>query len=171
MGEGGVCFPSEESHEKVTSNANDSIFVWIWHKKVEVNCMKLILSFPVLALSFAALAADPDISKLPPPSDKKGVTYDKDIKPLVEKSCLQCHTGEKPKAKYRMDNRETFIKGGSSGDPAVVAGKSEKSFVVIYSADLVEDMEMPPKDKREKYPAWTKEQIGLVRAWIDQGAK
>jgi hypothetical protein len=32
-------------------------------------------------------------------------------------------------------------------------------------------MEMPPTDKREKYPAWTKDQIGLVRAWIDQGAK
>jgi hypothetical protein len=38
-------------------------------------------------------------------------------------------------------------------------------------ADLIDDMEMPPKDKREKYPALTKDQIGLLRAWIDQGAK
>jgi hypothetical protein len=119
----------------------------------------------------AAFAADPDISKLPPPAAKKGVTYDKDIKALVEKSCLKCHTGEKPKSKYRMDTRESFIKGGESGDPAVVPGKSEKSLVVLYSAGLVEDMEMPPPDKRDKYPEWTKEQIALVRAWIDQGAK
>lgn len=124
-----------------------------------------------LALAMGALAADPDISKLPAPAAKKDVTYDKDIKGLVEKSCLKCHSGEKPKAKYRMDSRETFIKGGESGDPAVVAGKSEKSLVVLYAADLVTDMEMPPPDKRDKYPAWTKEQIALVRAWIDQGAK
>src|SRR5688572_18840747 len=52
-----------------------------------------------IALSAAAvLAADPDISKLPAPAAKKGVTFDKDVKPLVEKSCLGCHTGEKPKA-------------------------------------------------------------------------
>jgi hypothetical protein len=116
-------------------------------------------------------AAEPDISKLPPPAAKKDLAYDKDIKPLVEKSCQKCHSGEKPKGKYRMDTKENFVKGGESGDPAVVAGKSAKSLVVLYSAGLVEDMEMPPADKRDKYPAWTKDQIALVRAWIDQGAK
>ena len=134
--------------------------------------MKILVIVSAIALPLGVgFAADPDISKLPPPAAKKGVTYDKDIKAMVEKSCLQCHTGEKPKAKYRMDTREDFIKGGDSGDPAVVPGKSEKSLVVLYAAGLVEDMEMPPTDKREKYPAWTKEQIALVRAWIDQGAK
>jgi hypothetical protein len=128
----------------------------------------------VLGIAFGlsvASAAAPDISKLPPAAAKKDVTWDKDVKPLVEKSCLKCHTGEKPKSKYRMDTRDTFIKGGESGDPAVVPGKSEKSLVVLYSAGLVEDMEMPPTEKRDKYPAWTKDQIALVRAWIDQGAK
>ena len=134
------------------------------------NVKIAILSTIALGI-VAGSAAEPDISKLPPPAAKKGVTFDKDIKPLVEKSCLQCHTGEKPKAKYRMDTRESFIKGGDSGDPAVVPGKSEKSLTVLYSAGLVEDMEMPPTDKREKYPAWTRDQIALVRAWIDQGAK
>jgi hypothetical protein len=32
-------------------------------------------------------------------------------------------------------------------------------------------MEMPPTDKRDKYPKMTAEQIGILRAWIDQGAK
>ena len=43
--------------------------------------------------------------------------------------------------------------------------------MVAFVSELVEDMEMPPTDKRDKYPALTKEQIGLLRAWIDQGAK
>ena len=125
----------------------------------------------VLVLSLGAADKPPDVSKLPPPSDKKGLTYDKDIKPLLENSCLKCHGAEKPKSKYRVDSREAIIKGGDSGEAAVVAGKSEKSPLIHFVADLVEDYEMPPVDKRDKYPAMTKEQIGILRAWIDQGAK
>ena len=135
--------------------------------------MKALVCFAIVALpiAFAVGAPAPDVSKLPPPAAKKDLTYDKDIKPLLQNSCLKCHGAEKPKAKYRVDSREAMIKGGESGDPAIVPGKSEKSLVVLYPADLVVDMEMPPTDKREKYPAWTKDQIALVRAWIDQGAK
>jgi len=64
-----------------------------------------------------------------------------------------------------------LIKGGESEEAAVVPGKSDQSPIVHYVADLVEDMEMPPTDKRDKYPPMTKEQIGILRAWIDQGAK
>lgn len=134
--------------------------------------MKIFVYLAILFLpASVALSAAPDISKLPPPAAKKDLTYDKDIKPMLEKSCVNCHGPEKPKSKYRVDSREAIIKGGESGDPAIIPGKSEKSPFVLYSADLVVDMEMPPTDKREKYPAWTKEQIALVRAWIDQGAK
>ena len=134
--------------------------------------MKVFVYLAIVALPIAgALAADPDISKLPPAAAKKDLTYAKDIKPLLENSCLNCHGPEKPKSKYRVDSREAIIKGGDSGEAAIIPGKGEKSPFLLYSADLVVDMEMPPTDKREKYPAWTKEQLALVRAWIDQGAK
>jgi len=124
-----------------------------------------------LALIGAEKKAVWDAGKLPPASDKKGLAYEKDIKPLLEKSCVKCHSGEKPKGKYRMDSLATVIKGGESGDSAIIPGNSAKSPMVAYVSELVEDMEMPPTDKRDKYPALTKEQIGLLRAWIDQGAK
>ena len=133
-----------------------------------------------LAFTFAfnAAAADGDKkkatwdpAKLPPAAKKDGVTYDKDIKAIFEKSCVKCHSGDKPKSKYKIDSLATAIKGGESGDPAVIPGNSAKSPMVAYISDLVEDMEMPPTDKREKYPQLTKDQIGLIRAWIDQGAK
>ncbi len=122
-------------------------------------------------IAFGASAAEPDLGKLPAPAAKSGVTYDKDIKPLIEASCLKCHSGDRPKAKYSMESLDALIKGGSSKEAAVVAGKSDKSPMVWYIADLVEEMEMPPLDKRDKYPAFTKDQVALVRAWIDQGAK
>ena len=134
----------------------------------------LTLLIGILACAIAAVAADkkkPDISKLPAPAAKTGVTWDKDIKPIVETSCGKCHGGDKPKSKYRVDTRENFIKGGESDEKAVIAGKSAESPAVLFTADLVEDMEMPPTEKRDKYPPLTKDQIALLRAWIDQGAK
>jgi len=130
-----------------------------------------LTALAVSLLTAAAADKKVDVSKLPPPADKKDLTYDKDIKPMLEASCLKCHGAEKPKSKYRVDSREALIKGGESEEASVVPGKSDKSPLVWYVADLVEDMEMPPADKRDKYPALKKDQIGLLRAWIDQGAK
>jgi hypothetical protein len=112
-----------------------------------------------------------DLSKLPPASKQKGVTYAKDIQPILEKACVKCHSGDRPKGKYRMDSLAALIKGGESGEPAVVPGHSDQSPLALYPSDAVVDMEMPPTEKRDKFPALTKEQIALVRAWIDQGAK
>jgi hypothetical protein len=126
-----------------------------------------------LLLGFTGNAEDlkADLSKVPPALDKKGVTFEKDIKVVFEKSCVKCHGGDKPKGKYRMDTLAAIVKGGVSGEAAIIPGQSVKSPLVLYIAGAVEDMEMPPEDNRDKYPALTKEEIGLVRAWIDAGAK
>src|SRR5437016_14407140 len=105
-----------------------------------------------------------DMSKVPPAAKKTGVTFEKDIKPILEKSCVKCHSGDKPKSKYRMDTLESVIKGGESGDPAVIPGHSDKSPMVLYSSDAVEEMEMPPTEKRDRFPALTKDQVGILRA-------
>ena len=135
------------------------------------NSLLALIGVSALLGGAGAYAADVDVSKLPPAAAKTGVTFAKDIKPLFETSCLKCLSGEKPKSKYSMETLESLIKGGSSKDAAIIPGKSDKSPLVWNIADLITDSEMPPLDKREKYPALTKEQIGLVRAWIDQGAK
>lgn len=134
--------------------------------------MKLLITMlGIAALAFSVQADLGDASKLPPAA-KKQVSFEKDLKPLFEKSCIKCHSGEKPKGKYSMETKESLIKGKKGGkEPAVVPGNSAKSMIAHYVSDLVEDDEMPPTDKRDKYPALTKEQIGLLRAWIDQGAK
>jgi hypothetical protein len=135
--------------------------------------IKSVLTFGISVTIAAAALADlelGDAKKLPPASTKTGLTYEKDIKPIFEKSCLKCHSGEKPKGKFSMETLASILKGGDDG-VAIVPGNSAKSALVHQAADLVADMEMPPTDKRDKYPPLTKEQIGLVRAWIDQGAK
>jgi hypothetical protein len=125
----------------------------------------------VLGLAVAALAVDIDTSKLPPPSDRKDVTFEKDIKPLFDKSCVGCHGAEKPKGKLRLDSLEATLKGGVDGK-VLEPGKSASSFLVANIAFLGdEDDWMPPPKDLAKYPKFTPEQVGLVRAWIDQGTK
>jgi len=107
-----------------------------------------------------------DAAKLPAAADRK-VDFAKDIKPIFKKSCMDCHDADGAMGQFRVDKKETAMKGGESG-PAIVPGKSAKSPIVFYVAGLIKDKEMPPKAQGDPL---TKEQIGLLRAWIDQGAK
>src|SRR6266436_99992 len=112
-----------------------------------------------------------DVSKIPPAATAKGVTYAKDIKPIFEKSCIKCHGPEKQKSKLRLDSLAATLKGGENG-PDVIPGKSAESTLVHNVAHIGdEDDYMPPPDNKDKIPPLTKEQIGLIRALIDQGAK
>ena len=108
-------------------------------------------------------AAKIDESKLPPPATNQ-IEFVRDIKPILEKSCLKCHGPERPKSNFRIDARAGAMKGGENGVD-IVPGQSAQSPLIHYVARLVEDMEMPPPRKGEPL---TPEQVGLLRAWIDQ---
>ncbi len=137
----------------------------------------LALSSGAIALAIAVHAAEKDkktkvdVSKLPPASTKQGVTYANDVKAIFDKSCVKCHGPEKPKAKLRLDSLSGALKGSENGK-VIEPGKSADSILVhnvAHAGD--EDDWMPPPDNKAKIPPLTSEQIGLIRAWIDQGAK
>lgn len=129
-----------------------------------------LVAAAAFTLSSLVVVADDkvDVSKLPPASSKKGVTYAADIKPIFERtSCFKCHGPEKQKAKLRVDSLEATLQGAKDSK-IVIPGKSAESTLVFAVARLTEDEAMPPEDKGEPL---TKDEVGLVRAWIDQGAK
>jgi mono/diheme cytochrome c family protein len=126
-----------------------------------------------LSLASAAFSAEnaADSNKLPPASDKKDVTYQKDIKPIFETSCVKCHSGEKAKGKLHLDSLAGALKGGHDGK-VILPGNSAKSDLVLSVAHIGdEESWMPPLRNRAGIKPLTGEQIGLIRAWIDQGAK
>jgi mono/diheme cytochrome c family protein len=140
-------------------------------KKLLTAFLGSLLAISVLSAAAADKKATVDTSKLPPASDQKGVTYAKDIKSIFDKSCVKCHGAEKPKAKLRLDSLEGTLKGSENGK-VIEPGKSADSILIHNVAHIGnEDDFMPPPDNKAKIPPLTKEQIGLVRAWIDQGAK
>ena len=127
---------------------------------------------PWLALSltaglFAALfvkGAEPGAAELPPPVARP-VDFAADVEPIFAKSCYQCHGPKKQKSDYRLDDKDSALKGGSIGG-GIVPGKSADSLLIHYVAGIDEETQMPPKG-----PPLTAGQVGILRAWIDQGAK
>ena len=140
---------------------------------------KYLLAIAITAtLSFAVARADDDDATpskpatLPPVSTKTGVTYDTDIKPIFQANCVKCHSSQgpkKPKGGLSLDTRAGVMKGGRDG-AVVNVGDSAHSDLVLAVAHIGDDSDnFMPKGKNAKM--LTPEQIGLIRAWIDQGAK
>src|SRR5580658_10941616 len=70
-----------------------------------------------------------DVSKLPPASDKKDLTFDKDIEPIFKVSCVGCHGEKRPRHDLRLDSLDDALKGGREGK-MIVPGDSSKSLLV-----------------------------------------
>ena len=121
---------------------------------------------PALIL-FAASCARLYGAELPPPAPRT-VDFARDVLPILTERCIACHGPDKQKSGYRLDTRDAALKGGDSGDAAIIPGKSADSPLIHFVAGLDADKLMPPK-KSEK-PRLTAEEIGTLRAWIDQGA-
>jgi len=109
----------------------------------------------------------------PPAAELRPGTVDflREIQPILERSCRDCHGEDKPRGEFSLVSREAMLKGGLTGEPAVVPGRSEASQLLRYASDHVEDLEMPPLRRRDEYPALTAAEIGLIRDWIDAGAE
>ena len=132
------------------------------------GCVLLSLSLLHAAEKKTALV---DISKLPPAMAKAGVTYAADIKPIFDQACTKCHGLDKPKGKLRLDNLAGVLKGGEDGK-VIIPGDSAHSMLVHNVAHAGDpDAYMPPPKNKANIPPLTASQIGLIRAWIDQGAK
>jgi mono/diheme cytochrome c family protein len=126
------------------------------------------------ALTLAARADDTNTTatanSLPPASTKTGVTYATDIKPIFDTACLKCHDSQKPKqsAKLSLDTLAGVLKGDRDGK-VITPGDSAHSDLVLSVAHVGDPDTYMPKGKTAK--KLTDDQIGLIRAWIDQGAK
>ena len=94
-----------------------------------------------------ASAADIDWSQLPPAATNSNVTFDADIKPLFQASCLPCHGGNKPRAGLHLDTLDGVLKGTKDG-PVLTAGDSANSLLVKAVSRLDPKIAMPPKPRR-----------------------
>ena len=121
--------------------------------------MKLFLARTFLqfvAMLFLAASAQQNLfatdpaQNLPAPADIQ-INFDRDIRPILEASCLQCHGPQKPKAGFRLDYRQGALAGGENNTNDIVSGDSRNSLLIAYVARQVPDMEMPPPGQEARH--------------------
>jgi len=125
----------------------------------------MIRTLPLILVSLALVGVGAADEPKLPPAASRAVDFDKDVRPILTQHCVKCHGAEKAKGGLRLDDRKQVIEGGNSG-PVVKEKASATSKLIHAVAGIDSETKMPPGG-----PALSAEQVGLLRAWIDQGAK
>ena len=96
----------------------------------------ILLGLFVASMAAPAWSAPPD--------------YARDVRPIFEKHCYACHGPTKQTSGYRLDIREIALKGGESGDAAIVPHNADKSLLIQYVSDPDPAGRMPPQAQRSR---------------------
>ncbi len=98
----------------------------------------------------------------------QAIEFNRDIRPILSDRCYTCHgpSSTTRKSKLRFDI-EAAAKQDMGGHFAIVPGDPAKSTILARISAGEKPMRMPPLASG---PALTEKEIGLIRAWIQQGA-
>lgn len=97
------------------------------------------------------------------------VDFDRDILPIFRANCLACHSASEKQGELVLESAASILQGGDHG-AAVVAGSGAASLLLKLAAHQ-DDPAMPPPDNDVAAKPLTPQQLGLIKLWIDQGAK
>ena len=120
------------------------------HILCEIACVLLFGWLPSPGLQ--PVAADDEI-------------FYRDVQATLVKSCIVCHGPSKQESGYRIDLVDVLLRGGDSGQAAVVPGDPEASHLWQRIVSRDPDQKMPPRgsglDAAER---------ARLRGWIAAGA-
>lgn len=99
-------------------------------------------------------------------SAAKQVSFVRDVLPIVETHCLECHDSEKAKGDYVMSSVSTMLEEGKKSGPGVIPGKPDDSSVVKYIRGVLRPRMPKGKDKAPL----ADDDLHTIRMWIAAGA-
>lgn len=123
----------------------------MWTKEGRHSCRPIVLGLMLTAFVTPAQAASVD--------------FVRDIRPIFEARCYDCHSGDNRKSGLRLDVKSAALKGGDNHGPDIVPGKPEESPLIHFLTTEDKDEIMPPKDG-----PLSGEEIALITRWIAEGA-
>jgi hypothetical protein len=107
-----------------------------------------------------------NVAALLPPAANRKVDFVTDVQPILRARCFECHAEGNEEGGLNLGVKSRALEGGDHG-PVIAAGHSAASRIIHLVAGLEKDKLMPPEDN----PPLSKDDIGILRAWIDQGAE
>jgi uncharacterized protein DUF1549/uncharacterized protein DUF1553/cytochrome c len=116
------------------------------------------------AAVWAATTATATAQRPAPPPAPPRVDYQRQIQPLVEKHCLECHNQDRRQGGLSLATYADALEGGRTG--AVIRPGGGARSLLIHRVTGAIDPQMP-KDE----PPLAAAEIALIQRWIDQGAR
>jgi hypothetical protein len=104
--------------------------------------------FLVIASSSLPLAAEVDFAH--------------EVVPLIQKHCIECHTGDKAKGGLSMDTKALLLEAD-----VIELGKPDKSLMIEVVMSDDPDEKMPPPEKKKV--ALNYKEIDVLKRWITAG--
>lgn len=98
-------------------------------------------------------------------SHQGSVDFFKQVQPILETKCLECHRGSKAKGDLQLDTLAAAIKGGENDGAAITPGKPDHSAILMRVVSKDEDEVMPPKGAK-----LTAAEVEALTTWIKEGA-
>lgn len=102
-------------------------------------------------------------SVAPASAQTRTVDYDADVRPILAQNCYSCHGPDAQQSGLRLDLRQNALRGGDYG-PVITPGNGAESKLIKRLVNGDGGLQMPPTGPLSD------DEIGILRAWIDQGA-
>lgn len=94
------------------------------------------------------------------------IDYQRQIQPIFDRHCVECHSGWFPQGGLGMESMEDLYKGGTNGR-ALIPGQPDKGRLINMMRIVPGRFTIMPPGPA----AVSVEEFELVREWIKQGAK
>ena len=135
------------------------VFLW--------TCGWISLVGPILQHGKASAEATPAGAA---PSDRRVISFDRDIRPILSEKCFTCHGPDlaNRKSELRLDTAENAYAPAASGMIAVVPNKPMDSELYRRVISDDSDEKMPPVKTGKKLSS---AEIEKLKVWIEEGAK
>ena len=119
----------------------------------------------VIPILFLAVTAS---STVPVSESSRTIDFQRDVRPILSDNCFQCHGPDKGTrmAELRLDTQDGAFAKRANGT-TIVPGDPEASLLYKRITHENEMMRMPPTYSKKEL---AKEQIGILRRWIAEGA-
>ncbi|WP_158633482.1 WD40 domain-containing protein [Tautonia sociabilis] len=123
----------------------------------------------LLATTMAAGLARSQDGPIEPlvPDREEPVSYITEVIDVLDARCSGCHNSALAENGLNLEEVALMLEGGDSG-PAIVPGNADESLLFQMAAHRVKPF-MPPVE--DSLDPMTPEELGLLKLWIDQGAK
>lgn len=106
------------------------------------------------------------------------VSFANDIKPVIDKHCISCHSGSGEGANashFRMVDYASVMKGTALGPVVVPGSRLSSTFYLVVAGKTAREIRMPPHNTESfaegRGVMLSADTIETIGRWIDQGAK